>query len=191
MEIMLLVFTVINWVVYHKIFRVYYFGNAGQSIFKEIFGCSLVAVLEVAIVMTVGGVVLPIVFVVGAIVLVIYTIYKICNGIKSGNDDVTEEEPEQRAMENNEDVYEQKLSKGSNRLAQEPLQGVKQSDNQEKRVCSSCGKVISYENKFCNFCGASISVKNEQTSSGKVICKSCGKEILSSAKFCNFCGKIL
>lgn len=138
MEIILLILIVINWLIYHHIFRVYYFGNAGQSILKEIFGCSLVAVIELAIIMTVGGWILGALLVIGVIVLVIYAVYKIYKFVKGKSGETpkreTEEEVEQETMKDGMDVHK--------------------AETAERGFCANCGKPISKDARFCMFCGA-------------------------------------
>lgn len=57
-------------------------------------------------------------------------------------------------------------------------------------TCPTCGKIITYGNKFCNFCGGKIGDdKEEYPSVDMILCKACGKNISLSAKFCNFCGE--
>ena len=104
MGIILLILIGVNWVIYHKIFRVYYFGNVGQSIFKEIFGCSLAAVLELAVIMTVGGAVLGALPVVGAIGLGIYAVYRVYEFVKGRNGEISEGGSEEENIENGKDI---------------------------------------------------------------------------------------
>lgn len=138
MEIMLLILIVVNWLIYHNIFRVYYFGNVGQSIFKELFGCSLVAAIELAIIMTVGGWILGALIVIGVIALVIYAVYRIYKFVKGKNGEAsgkeTEEELKQETMESGMNVHKEETADGC--------------------YCANCGKQISRNARFCMFCGA-------------------------------------
>lgn len=138
MEIMLLILIVVNWLIYHKIFRVYYFGNAGQSIFKEIFGCSLVAVIELAIIMTVGGWILGALLIIGVIALAIYVIYRIYKFVKGKSGETPEKESE-------EDLEQEIMKDGMN---------VHKEETDERGFCVNCGKPISKNARFCMFCGA-------------------------------------
>ena len=68
----LLLFMVGNWLLYHKIFNVTYFGSAGKGIFREILVSFVVAIFELALIET-----YPIVLVVIAvIVIVVYFLKK-------------------------------------------------------------------------------------------------------------------
>ena len=151
MEIMLLILIGVNWVIYHKIFRVYYFGNVGQSIFKEIFGCSLVAVLELAIIMTVGGAVLGALPVVGAIGLGIYAVYRIYKFVKGRNGETLERGAEEESVENGKDVRKDESGE-----AYKPVQKEQQDEAEypNEWFCVNCGKPIPKNVKFCMFCGA-------------------------------------
>lgn len=60
--ILLVVFAIINWVIYHKIFVVFYFGNKSKSIMNEIIWCLLIACFETALVMVLGQWALGIIF---------------------------------------------------------------------------------------------------------------------------------
>lgn len=56
-----LILTVINWIIYHKIFNVWYFGNVGNSIFKEFFWSMIVAGVEVVIFINFASFIIPII----------------------------------------------------------------------------------------------------------------------------------
>ncbi|MCC8046441.1 MAG: hypothetical protein LIP12_13260 [Clostridiales bacterium] len=51
--IVLLVLAFINWRIYHKLFDVTYFG--ARAILRELVGCFIAAVVEVAIVMAIAN----------------------------------------------------------------------------------------------------------------------------------------
>ena len=151
MEIMLLILIGVNWVIYHKIFRVYYFGNVGQSIFKEIFGCSLVAVLELAIIMTVGGAVLGALPVVGAIGLGSYAVYRGYKFVKGRNGEISEGGSEEETVGNGEDIRKDESGE-----VYKPVQKEQQdvAGVSNEWFCVNCGKPIPKNVKFCMFCGA-------------------------------------
>lgn len=46
---LLIFLAIVNWLLYHKIFRVYYFGNASGSIMVELVMSFLAGVLELAL----------------------------------------------------------------------------------------------------------------------------------------------
>ncbi|MBE5892219.1 MAG: hypothetical protein E7286_02435 [Lachnospiraceae bacterium] len=54
MIVWILILAVINWVIYHKIFRVLYF-DLGKGLVKEFICCFLVAAVEAALIVYVGG----------------------------------------------------------------------------------------------------------------------------------------
>ncbi len=49
------VLAIINWIVYHKIFNVVYFGNMGMSFIREVIGCFFVAFIEIFIFHSIFG----------------------------------------------------------------------------------------------------------------------------------------
>ena len=150
-EIMLLILIGVNWVIYHKIFQVYYFGNVGQSIFKEIFGCSLAAVLELAIIMTVGGAVLGALPVVGAIGLGIYAVYRIYKFVKGRNGETPKKEPVEENVGNGKNIQNEESGE-----VYKPVQKEQQDEAESPNgwFCVNCGKPIPKNVKFCMFCGA-------------------------------------
>lgn len=86
MAIFLVVFTILNFVVYHKFVRVIYFGSMGQSIVRELIGCLLVACVETAILIKVGQVVFRILIICLYFVLLVFwlvLVYKYWNKIKN------------------------------------------------------------------------------------------------------------
>ena len=57
MIVLILILAVINWIIYHKIFRVLYF-DLGKGLVKEFICCFLVAAIEAALIMYVGEAIL-------------------------------------------------------------------------------------------------------------------------------------
>lgn len=47
---LLIFLTIVNWLLYHKIFSVYYFGNAAGNIMVEIMMSFIAGVLELALI---------------------------------------------------------------------------------------------------------------------------------------------
>lgn len=162
MGIILLILIGVNWVIYHKIFRVYYFGNVGQSIVKELFGCSLAAVLELAIIITVGGAVLGALPVIGVIILGIYVVYRIYKFVKSKNGEATGRETVQETVENGQNIHKEESGEGY-KSAQKERQEEAQSP--DEWFCVNCGKPIPKNVRFCMFCGAgNVSADNKKDS---------------------------
>lgn len=90
----IIVFTLaaLNFFLYHKIFNVVYF-DLGRGLMKELIGCFVAAIAEVALLMTVGQVLLggivtiigfvgSIAVVVVVVVAVIYAVYRVVQYIK-------------------------------------------------------------------------------------------------------------
>lgn len=74
MEIALAILIGLNWLIYHKIFVVYYFGGMRKSLTKEFIWCAIAACFELAIFLTIGqwllGLLIPIAIIVGIVILV-------------------------------------------------------------------------------------------------------------------------
>lgn len=75
--IILVVLIVLNWILYHKIFLVFYFGGMRKSLTSEFIWCAIAACVELALIIAVGQWVLAAVLIIGAIILIIYAIYSI------------------------------------------------------------------------------------------------------------------
>lgn len=71
----------INWLIYHKIFNVFYFGSVSKGLSKELVTCGFVAMIELAVIMALGqwllAILIPIAVVVGIIILIFAIIGKI------------------------------------------------------------------------------------------------------------------
>lgn len=196
----LTVLTIINLVLYHKIFHIIYF-NLGKQLLEEIIGSFLAAILELAIIMTVGqallGAILPLLG--GLLVLVvivamvaggIYVIYRIVKMVKGKKENI-----ENDNLQSNESSTETGMDV-CGETEQEDLLNVqaekKETDKGELEPvttkiqmqieCQKCGKVLKSNTKFCNFCGEPNLLYLKK-------CPICGKQIKSDAKFCNFCGE--
>ena len=89
------ILVVANWILYHKIFRVVYFGSMQKSLLREFFGCFFVAIVEIGIVIAVGKWVLKILLIIAAIVAVLFGIklvWKFINTIVNKNNSEQSEE---------------------------------------------------------------------------------------------------
>lgn len=69
--IVMLVFMVINWVLYHRVFDGCYFGEIGKGIFKELLVSFIVAILELALLET-----YPVILVIIAVIVIATAIVK-------------------------------------------------------------------------------------------------------------------
>lgn len=95
MGIALVALIILNWVIYHKIFDVYYFGGMRKSLTSEFIWCAIIACFELAIFITVGkwllkGVILIAAIV--AIVAVVFGVWKFFEKRKEANQKDTDEE---------------------------------------------------------------------------------------------------
>lgn len=71
----MIILMVVNWVLYHKVFNVVYFGNAGSHIVAEFGIAFAVAALEVGLFVYFKGVFIAIA-IVAAVVLILYKLMK-------------------------------------------------------------------------------------------------------------------
>lgn len=65
-----LILTIINLIIYHKVFDVYYFGGVGKGLFKEIFWAFVIAGIEIVLFRQFKGVCITIAVIVGVIVII-------------------------------------------------------------------------------------------------------------------------
>ena len=78
-----LVLTVINFIIYHSIFKVYYFGNLGNHLFAEFAGCFFVAGIEIAL----FQMLLPYIVIVGSVIGVILFVLTIVGKLLNKEND--------------------------------------------------------------------------------------------------------
>lgn len=74
--VILLFLIIMNWVIYHKIFKVIYFGSVSKSLGNEFIWCAIAAAVEMAAIMYVGKIVLILLLIVAGIIFAIWLIYK-------------------------------------------------------------------------------------------------------------------
>lgn len=176
--ILFLVLIVINWIIYHKIFDVYYFGGVMKGCLSELVGCVLAAAFEIAIIYGIGKwllgllvgvgkwflkilIVLAVVFVVLILISVIINNIKKLIEIKSFNQEY-KNEPASRTTTNSLENY------------------IIQTDNVEPTLVSEC---VNIENKNESI-SSQIKYKENQE---KFFCTECGSELLGR-NFCTECG---
>ena len=198
----IVIFMIINLVIYHKIFSVTYF-NLANGCFTEIFFAWLVAMLEMGIILAVGKFILggilkflgfagKIIIIVLVISLVLFAVSKIVQLIKgkdteeadkANNDFIQNDEVNEDEKEESEaiplDVEVVTYDAGT----EESGAILEKQSNIRMMVCTSCGKAINENDKFCYFCG------NKITKMDMTVCANCGKPITENAKFCYYCGE--
>ena len=86
LSILLLVFTIVNWIIYHKIFKVYYLGSISKGIWKETVVCFFVAGVETAIVMIAGQWILGIIFAIAMIIGIYFAVREMIKTFKQAKD---------------------------------------------------------------------------------------------------------
>lgn len=116
----IIIFTVINLIIYHKIFTVTYF-NLSKGCFTELFFAWFVAMFEVGLIVLLGRTVLSgllkvlgfagkIVLIVLVISLVVFAVNKIVQLIKGMGDTGETKEPDNDIVQNNQEMDEEKES---------------------------------------------------------------------------------
>lgn len=176
--ILFLVLVVINWIIYHKIFDVYYFGSVAKGFLRELVGCVFAALLEIAIILSVGKWLLGLLIGVGkwflktlivlaAVFVVLILIFVIINNIKKLKEIKS---------------FKQKFkNEPANRSTINSLKdNIIQTDNVESTLVSEC---VNIENKN-EFISSQIKYKENQE---KFFCPECGSELLGR-NFCTECG---
>lgn len=160
--VILIVLTIINWRIYHRLFRVVYF-NLGRGLFTEIFWSLMAAILEYGLLATVfvkilgflanifsflGGVVafiLKLGLVLAVVSIVVLAISKVIALIKGNSTSASTD------FEENKQDY----AKDQNQMFQA-----------QKEVCHKCGQEISNGARFCVFCGSPIIDMTEEKEYG-------------------------
>ena len=177
--IIVLFFTVINLIIYHKIFDVYYF-SLGHGLAKEIGASVCVAIIETAILaailMKVGMIILIILGVLIAIALIVKGIKKLTGN--SENTDEVESEQNINSTSNQNTDPKNKI----NEIKDTIVSNVQKAENAIKTEVAS----LSGDKEEATPAKES----NVQEVSPEMFCPHCGKKILRTAKFCNFCGKV-
>lgn len=202
-----IVLVALNWILYHKIFHITYFGSLSKSLFNEFVGCLFAAGLEIAILMylfqsvfgVVGNVVgailrfiggiLKITIILAAIVAAIYGIYKLYLFLTKGKSNTVDKKSGQI-----EGLFNQFNGESRSKSDASVEGGTKIS-------CPVCESQISVDDKFCISCGAKIDldkeehnqekmpVQSEKEASDNMVCPVCGSPVNEGDKFCINCGK--
>lgn len=159
--IVLLALIALNWILYHKVFLVFYFGGMRKSLTSEFIWCAIAACIELALIMAVGQWVLTAVFVIGGIILTIYvvhSIYKILRRlIKKVSATRTDAQSETDLNGNLENMADDKTVE-PNMNPQEKCVAVHSQNETENSYentvfCTICGNKIARSSKYCTFCG--------------------------------------
>lgn len=164
---------IINLIIYHKIFAVYYF-DLGAGLKKEIFYAFFFALIEVGLIAKVGPYILIGIGVIIAITIIVIVIKN--TRAKSSTDGVENNSGvDEKILNSNEKDCEPTLNNYSdasiasqestiNRVISEESFQLGESNTFDKndynleinglfKYCTHCGKQIKRGAKFCNFCG--------------------------------------
>lgn len=171
MGVLLIAFTIINFIIYHKIFTVWYF-NLGDGLYHELLGCLLVAMFECAIIITVGPIVLGIILAIALIVGVIAGIKETRAGFKkfkekqeSESFNINNKNSQDIEIKNAQTWTKKTSRKNGNQtvnLRPEDVEWIVPEETKKgdsMMYCPFCGKQIERGARFCNFCGENINKK--------------------------------
>lgn len=164
LAIVLIILTILNLIIYHKIFNVYYFGGLGKGCFTELFWAFIVAAIEITLFQMIGGFIIIAIVVVAIIIATIYFVKKIYD--KRNDIGETFDKAKSKA----ENAYEKSKEKRNNKkygkkdtlTPKSPNVQVVDSENKQqerdvqKIFCTNCGTKILRTSNFCNQCGAKI-----------------------------------
>lgn len=161
---LLIIFTILNLVLYHKVFTVYYF-NLGTGLGKELMWSMFFAVIEAAIVITIGVYVIPIVAIV-AIVLFIKKKNNKDHSESSGNmsegTEYQSEVPTNATTTYRDDKANSPISDVKQNATTQAIDSLSQgsvnnqmvpSNNEQGWFCPRCGNKAGLSHKFCVMCG--------------------------------------
>ena len=159
------IFTVVNLVIYHKIFSVMYF-DLSQGLFKELVTAFIIAIFESALLVYFAISILKVVIIIAIIIACIIAIIKIAAVViekkeEKNKTEFAEEQDVTSEMQEDESVFETKNAsentseENDNRVNNENISA------NGKIKCPWCGKEISATAKFCNYCGMNIGHKKK------------------------------
>lgn len=197
--ILVVIFTVINLRIYHKIFHVVYF-NMGQALFREIFWSFFIAMFEAGVIITciepilngvlkLLGILGKILLIVLAVSIVTFVIWKIVLMIKGKTDTDAVSENGKDDTQTNQDIFEQNKSGteaqyvGQQNPASTDNNDVKEEAGNRKAELETEGS-----KETLKLSHGTKETFNIQKEIHMAACKSCGKSIDMNAKFCKYCG---
>jgi len=206
--ILVVFFMILNLVIYHKIFSVFYF-DLGKGLLKELIGSFLLACLETGLVVKVGGYAL-----IGiGIILVIAIIKKIVGKVSKKDDSSSDDDipSTENATTGNDEIQSKNTTESTTESVcleeghddvvpvETALNYVKSNISQWSKVEAikyfrdATGTDLKTAKEYIDPLYEPVSIpKNEEViveKKEKMFCPYCGKQILRTVKFCNFCGK--
>ena len=166
----MIMLTVINLVIFHSIFSVFY-TDLFKGIIKELVGAWLVAVIEASILIALWKKIAPLIIafivilvLVAAIVFIVRIIIKLSKKANKNNGTASTVNVQQPVVNDVKEVKSITDEISANRVINEtsnenntnPVLNNQQSEVQDEnqtQFCVFCGKTISAYSKFCNHCG--------------------------------------
>lgn len=181
--ILVVVLTVLNLILYHKVFNVFYF-DLGRGLTRELVTSFFIAIIEASLIMHFGKIALVIIGIILLLIGVLFAIKEIIATVKEGKEwyvNIKEKIEKRKADKAAGETVSNKPT------TQEPIVAI---NNQQKDSDS-----ISYIEPVTMLEGTSREVIKEkeeiksETKSEFMFCPHCGEKISRTAKFCNYCGK--
>jgi len=162
------------WVIYHKIFQVYYF-NLGKGCATEIFICLFIGGILAGLIVWILPYALTIIGIVVAIVIVIVVIGKLRKNSVAKRAPTPSDETQYNSAE---------------------TQGIMHPMSPDQVVCTHCGALYSKEDEmiFCSKCGNQFNTpdmqENESTTENPtfLVCDKCSAANFLDSVFCTRCG---
>lgn len=182
--ILVIIFAIINFKIYHKLFHVYYFSTVG--FLKELLFCFIIALMEAGIIIKLfsgalgivssilGGIgklilgLLKILLILAAVAVVIAVIYGIVQAVgrRKGTENGTEEgnhsvEELKTLVSSKAKAFKEKInkpeSKTENKTENEIAPAAQSAES--VMICPKCGKEFPENMKFCCHCGGKLEKK--------------------------------
>lgn len=214
MPIVFFVLVIVNIILYHKIFRVYYF-DVGKGLINEFICAVIFAILEIALFMWLGSwivsLIVGVVSLVGTVILwivlgvlgigAIYfggkAIRKFIKQRQEKSDDTKEGEYTEKREQFKKTVNEYK-EKAQNVFKRQPLSSDEETKNRNEETSQKPEEVFlkpdkegeKEEKQNHEYNLSALDSLQEEQEAEMVFCVYCGKKISSEARFCSFCGKV-
>ena len=163
--ILVILFTIVNLVLYHKVFSVVYF-DLGKGLWKEFLASFLLAFFEAGIVLYALKYILIVALVIAAIVFVLWLIKKAADNKQNIQNAISQtgsmiKDTVGNAVENRNSYVHNVLENNANPpVLQNSVADGKSlelvgpsSVSEQLRICPSCSNRVPNAAKFCTFCG--------------------------------------
>ncbi len=182
--ILVIIFVIINFKIYHKLFHVYYFSAVG--FLRELLFCFMIALVEAGIIIKLfsgalgivsgilGGIgklilgLLKILLILAAVAAVIAVIYRIVQAVGGKKDTETGTEKGNHSAEelktlvsDKAKAFKEKINKPESKTENKTENEITPAAQREENalICPNCGKEFPENMKFCSYCGGKLEKK--------------------------------